>query len=242
MWLRDPESPTRDAVRVGIEVVLLAITALVISAVAGVAFLVPLLVLGYDVGATWVFAGATAAGQVGFLLTAYVFVRRRDLRVPVEAPSRSDLVAVGGGVVLAMLAASGLSYVLFLLDVVPGSVIGEMAAADPTILLALAALSVVLIAPAEELLFRGAIQGRLRTRFGPVPSIVGSSLLFGSIHLANYTGALVPVVGGALLISAVGAILGALYERTGNLAVPVLVHATYNVVFLVASYLTVPAG
>ena len=37
-------------------------------------------------------------------------------------------------------------------------------------------------------LFRGVIQGRLGRSFGPVAAVVGSSLLFGSIHLGNYTG------------------------------------------------------
>ncbi|WP_336133274.1 CPBP family intramembrane glutamic endopeptidase [Natronomonas amylolytica] len=66
----------------------------------------------------------------------------------------------------------------------------------------------------------------------------GSSLLFGSMHLANYSGRLLPIVAGALMISIIGTIFGILYERTGNLAVPILVHAVYNVVLLLVSYAT----
>ncbi|MDR9382041.1 MAG: CPBP family glutamic-type intramembrane protease [Natronomonas sp.] len=40
----------------------------------------------------------------------------------------------------------------------------------------------------------------------------------------------------------IGAVFGALYERTGNLAVPILVHAVYNVVLLAISYLAVVYG
>lgn len=213
--------------------------AFVVSLVAGVAFLVPTFVLGYDVEGTAVLLGATAVGQVAFLVVGLVYVRVRDVRVRVARPSRGDLVAFLGGTVGALAVATALSSLLAAFDLLPDSVVGDVAARDPAFLLGLAALSVVLVAPAEELLFRGAVQGRLRERVGPVPAVLGASLLFGSMHLANYTGALAPVVAGALLISAVGCVFGALYEYTDNLAVPVVTHATYNVVLLVLAYLTI---
>jgi membrane protease YdiL (CAAX protease family) len=108
---------------------------------------------------------------------------------------------------------------------------------DPTFLLGLAVLSVFIVAPAEELLFRGAIQGRLRQSVGPAPAIAVASLLFGSMHVANYAGRLAPILATTGLLVVVGAIFGVLYERTGNLAVPVATHAAYNVVLLVSSYL-----
>ena len=215
------------------------VLAFVLSLGAGVAFLVPMLVLGYGVETTPVLLGATAAGQVGFLLAGYAYVRFRDVRVPLRVPSRSDALAVAGGTVVALAAAVALSAVLNALDLVPESVIGDVVTADPTFLLGLAVLSVLVVAPAEELLFRGAVQGTLRERYGPVPAVAGASLLFGSMHLTNYTGALLPVIAGASLIAAVGAVFGALYEWTDNLAVPVAAHATYNTVLLTLSYLTV---
>jgi hypothetical protein len=38
------------------------------------------------------------------------------------------------------------------------------------------------------------------------------------------------------MITVVGSIFGALYERTGNLVVPILVHATYNTILFGLSY------
>ena len=236
-----PSRRTRSPALAVLEAVGLTVLALVISVAAGVAFLVPLFALGYDPGTTWVLVGATAAGQVGFLGVAVAFVRRRGVAVPVEATSARDLAAVAGGVVVALVAATALSYGLVRLDLVPDSVVGEAAAADPTFLLALAVLSLVLVAPAEELLFRGAIQGRLRERFGPVPAIAVASLLFGSLHLTNYSGSVASIVAGALLIAAVGAIFGTIYELTDNLVVPVLVHGFYNAVLLLTSYLAAGA-
>lgn len=223
--------------RVGVEVVTLLVVALVVSLVAGVAFVVPALVLGYGIDTTGVLLGSTAAGQLAFLAVGYAYTRYRDVEVPVRRPSKRDLLFAGGGVVAALALAIALSLALTALNLVPDSVIGEVAATDPAFLLGLAVLSVLIVAPAEELLFRGAIQGRLRQRVGPAGAVVGAALVFGSVHLANYTGAFAPIVAGALLIAAVGCVFGVLYEYTENLVVPVAAHATYNVVLLVTSYL-----
>jgi len=99
-------------------------------------------------------------------------------------------------------------------------------------------LSIVLVAPAEEFLFRGVIQGRLRRSLGPVGAVVGSSLLFGSLHLGNYTGETAAVVAGAVLIACVGTVFGTLYERTQNLVVPIVAHGVYNTILMVLSFLT----
>lgn len=51
----------------------------------------------------------------------------------------------------------------------------------------------MLIAPAEELFFRGAIQGNLRAAFGPAVAIGATGLLFGLVHVSNYRFADVPL-------------------------------------------------
>ncbi len=218
------------------EAVVFTALAFVVSLVAGVAFIVPLVVLGYGVQTTLVLVGSTAAGQLGMLALGYLYLRYRDLSVPVRTPTAASLGYVVAGVVVALVTAVGLSLALAALNLLPGSVIGDAAETNPTFLLGLAALSVVVVAPVEEFVFRGVIQRRLVDRFGAIPGVAGASLLFGSMHLANYTGRLAPVVAGALLIAAVGAVFGVAYERTDNLVVPVLVHATYNVVLLLVSY------
>lgn len=223
--------------RTVLELIGLTLVAFVIAVLAGVMFIVPMIVLGYDLDATLVLIGGTAAGQIGFLLVAYGYVRFRNVRVPIGVPSFSEWGYIVGGTIVALGAAIGISYLLARLDLLPGSAIDEAAALDPTLLLGLAALSILLVAPAEELLFRGAIQGRLRRQFGSIPAVVVASLLFGAMHLANYTGSILPILAGVGLISVVGAIFGLLYERTNNLAVPIVVHATYNVLLLVTGYL-----
>ena len=81
-------------------------------------------------------------------------------------------------------------------------------------------------APAEELLFRGIIQGRLRDAFAPIPGILLAAVLFGLMHvpIAALSTGMEPASSFVeTLVS--GAIFGVAYERTDNLLVPSVAHA-----------------
>jgi membrane protease YdiL (CAAX protease family) len=78
---------------------------------------------------------------------------------------------------------------------------------------------------AEEALFRGLLQEGLAGPLGWLPALLLASALFGVVHWL--TGLY------ALLAGAVGLYLGGLYLLTGNLLVPIVVHALYDVVALV---------
>ena len=82
-------------------------------------------------------------------------------------------------------------------------------------------LSIALLAPIlEELLFRGAIQGRLQTRWeNPWKAIIISSLIFGVVHMNP---AQIPF---AFLL---GMIFGWLYYRTGSLLPGIVGHVLNN--------------
>jgi len=77
---------------------------------------------------------------------------------------------------------------------------------------------------AEEALFRGVVQGGLTGLIGWLPALLIASVLFGVVHWL--TGLY------ALLAGVVGLYLGGLYLLTGNLLVPIVVHALYDVVAL----------
>lgn len=236
--MSDPPTPEPSSLRVGLEVVGLTGVAILVSILGGVAFVVPVLVLGFDLQTTFVLLGSTAAGQLGLLVVAAAYIRHRGMQIHVSIPSRTGVWQIVGWTTFTLVVAILVSIVLEFLDLVPDSIIAELALSDPTFLLALAVLSVVLVAPAEELLFRGAIQGRLRERFGPAGAIIGSSLLFGSVHFANFTGSLAPILATVALLAGVGAVFGYAYERSDNLLVPITIHGTYNVVLLLISFLS----
>lgn len=176
-------------------------------------------------------------GQGLVLAVALAYVHRRPLRVRFALPSRDEPLLIGAGVVVSVVAAIVLNILRqFLVPTNTTSGLGEVFAADPTLTLVVGVLSVVLFAPAEELLFRGAIQGRLRETFGSRWAVVGTSALFGAWHLLNFAGSLLGTVLAAAVLGVVSLLWGYAYERTGNLAVPVLTHGLYNLTFGLLAY------
>lgn len=219
-----------------LEVIGVTILAFILSLFFGFLLIVPLDILGYDPESVISILGSTILGQMTFLILAYLYVRRRRILTPITFPSKSDFKYIVWGTLLALSLAVGLQILLGMFGLLPESPLEEIAAANPNILLALAFLSVVLVAPAEELLFRGAIQGRLRERYSYLPAIITASILFGAMHLGNYVGELIPVLLASSVIVIVSTVLGFVYEKTKNLVVPISVHAIYNVILLLMSY------
>lgn len=88
--------------------------------------------------------------------------------------------------------------------------------APPGGLLLLAALAGI----GEEWLFRGVIQGGLSAWLSPTAALLIAALLFGLAHAINL----------AYFVAATlaGLYLGLLYQWSGNLLLPVLVHALYD--------------
>ena len=87
----------------------------------------------------------------------------------------------------------------------------------------------IFAAPAEELVYRGIVQGTLRQSFNLAGVVVAGGLLFGLMHVL--VGLVTPGVGslGALrwgITTALpGMVWGYAYERTENLAVTAITHA-----------------
>lgn len=225
--------PRAVAVAVGLTVLAFG-ASLAVGAVAVLA----LLALGVAFDSTLGFVALLVASQGAFLLIGAWYVRGR-IPVPIRTPTRRDAAWIVGGVVLGLLVATALSFARTAFFPDTDSVLTGPITGNPTLLLYIGVLSVVLIAPAEELLFRGAVQGRLRTALSPVAAILGASTVFGAMHLLNFTG---PVAGGiaaAAVVGGVSVVWGYAYERTRNFAVPVLAHGLYNAVLMAVSYLSI---
>ena len=89
-------------------------------------------------------------------------------------------------------------------------------------------------------MFRGLVQGTLRENFHPARAIILASALFASIHLFSLSGEGKLVYIGIAFVLAL--VLGAAYEYTDNLAVPAVIHGTYNAVQFAESYLAATGG
>jgi len=95
----------------------------------------------------------------------------------------------------------------------------------------LAVLSILLIGPVEELLFRGLIQNYVRPALGAVGAVVWTSLLFAAIHLpAYFTDTVETAALSLVVVFALSLVLGAVYERYRNVVLVMAVHGVYNAV------------
>ncbi|AWB28565.1 CPBP family intramembrane glutamic endopeptidase [Halococcoides cellulosivorans] len=187
-----------------------------------------------------VFLTGTAAGSVAFAVVGGGYLAVMCDHLPIGAPDREDVgLIVGSSVVAIVLGLALTSAIQFVTPEPVENVFGNAASGAPWVYLAMAALSVVLIAPAEELLFRGAIQGRIRAQYGAIAAIGGASVPFMLFHVPNYLASLPVAILGASAVGVISVILGVVYERSGTLWAPIAVHALYNVALFGLAYLSV---
>lgn len=91
---------------------------------------------------------------------------------------------------------------------------------QPTWLLAALFLLIGVIAPiVEEVFFRGYAYNVMRSRWGPIGGVLGSALLFASVHL---------YIVQFFSIFILGTVLCILYEKTGSLLTNIIAHSVMN--------------
>lgn len=108
---------------------------------------------------------------------------------------------------------------------------------NPELLLYLIPIALFLNGPAEEFIFRGLLQGLFREAYGLVPGIALSAGLFGVVHILALSGAGSSIVVTLATLTVLGALLGAVYEKTQNLLVPALIHGLFNAIQFLLFYL-----
>lgn len=171
--------------------------------------------------------------QVGFLWFLAVVVRKAGAEELGIRPFN-----VSRGVGLAVIFYIGLA----IITVIYGAIAEEFGIRQPQDMLreivrlfgrdaagfALAVLFIAIIAPVvEELFFRGVVYAAIRKRWGVAPGLVISSVLFAILHLTAYT---------LLPIALIGIALAYLYEKTGSLGPPIILHALNNFLSVVLLY------
>ena len=177
------------------------------------------------------------AGQAAFALVGLLYVRRYLPDTVCTLPTREDLRLIAAGTVVATAFAFGVEAFGRAVGIDPlVSVIEEVAATEPAVLLVMAVAALLVIGPAEELLFRGAIQGRLGRTFGPLAAVTVTSLVFTVFHVNNYDASAASVGLAMAIIFGVSSVLGVLYDRSNNLAVPIIVHGLYDAIVFAVLY------
>jgi membrane protease YdiL (CAAX protease family) len=104
-------------------------------------------------------------------------------------------------------------------------VLQDIGAEKDTAMLIAQGILVIAVAPvSEELFFRGFLFGGLRGRMGFWAAALISGVFFGSIHLLGGSIEVIPP------LAFFGVALAWLYERTGSLGPPILMHAFQNAI------------
>jgi membrane protease YdiL (CAAX protease family) len=179
----------------------------------------------------------SALGLFAFCLVgvAYLLVREDETLVGIRWPTTWDLGMIVGGFLLLAGTLIGAETLLSALGFESAdNVVLERGQENPELFLVLIPIQFLLTGPGEELLFRGVIQGLLRRAYGVVPGILAASTLFALFHVPSLSGnSLLPVLS-VLFLS--GVVLGALYEYTRTLLVPMVAHALWNALVFGTEY------
>ena len=187
-------------------------------------------------------------GQVGMALGTVLVVGAvlkltdRDLSfIDLRRPTLRDLAWIVGGLVVLFGVLYGISTLMTLIGVESADhATTQSAERDPTMLLVLIPLAILIIGPFEELLYRNVIQKALYERFSRAGAVVVASVIFAAVHVLAYnTAGLGELIASLGTIFGLSIVLGVIYERTENLVMPALVHGIYNAVVFTNLYFLV---
>lgn len=184
---------------------------------------------------------ATAIGQyLGFMGLGFFYLRNRGYDwelvksyLGFRLPSLKEigLVILGWITILVLILIVGAIVEAFLPEPADNEGASMLAEASGNIGLYFGAVAFMflVVGPCEEVLYRGIVQNRLRERLAAIPSILIASVVFASVHVVALSGgnllAMATTVG-VLFVPAI--VLGAVYEYTGNIVVPSLLHGLHN--------------
>jgi len=189
------------------------------------------------------YALSTLFSFIGFLLVAvgYVYSQGKTDLINYRRPTRSDLGWIVGGFLALVVAATVIGQLLgvFGIESAQNQII-EKGRASPVLFVLLVPITVFAVAPAEELLFRGIVQGEFRRAYGPLPAVVIASLLFGISHSGALSGS--GQITYLAVASILGLVLGVVYERTDNVVVTIAIHAAWNCMLYLSEWLAVVHG
>jgi membrane protease YdiL (CAAX protease family) len=195
-------------------------------------------VVGYSGRSALVSAIALQAigfGGVALLYVGYTERGRRLIRA--HMPDLRELGYLVGGIIAVLLGWIGTTFVINRIGIRPAESAITANIQDPIFLLILIPVSIFIVGPAEELMFRGLVQGRIKLAIGPVEAIIVASAIFASIHSVGLIGSPMQMIATLSVIFVLALVLGSLYELTGNLVVPAVVHGLFNSIQFFFAYL-----
>ncbi|MCU4925398.1 CPBP family intramembrane metalloprotease [Halobacteria archaeon AArc-dxtr1] len=171
------------------------------------------------------------AVAIGYLVLKGYDRSYLDLR----APTVWTLLWIAAGVAVLFVANIGIGSLLSVIGAeTAGHTTMDAAEENPDLLLVIVPAMLLIVGPAEELLFRNVIQKSLYDTFSTAGAIVVTSVPFAIVHVGAYaTAGASELLASLLGVFVLSILLGAIYARTENLLVPALAHGGYNALLVV---------
>ena len=176
---------------------------------------------------------------VGFVVAIVGFLAITDTWsvLHTRRPTGRTMLLAGAAVVVLLAAQFGAGYLFQALGVSFGeNQVITQGRENPVYFLYMIPVSLLLVGPIEELLFRGVAQGVLRRPFGVPTAIVLASSMFGLIHWVALSGTPTEKFAYVAIAALLGVVLGVLYERTESILAPALAHGVYNSTLFAIQY------
>lgn len=179
---------------------------------------------------------------VGTAVTAYVFLNATDADrdfFDVRVPSLRDIGWAIGGIFIIFGGLIAVTIAFQLLDLPSSShsTIEQASQGNPEILLVLIPITLVVIGPCEELIFRNIVQKSLYDTFSRPAAVVVASVVFALVHFSAYAGGgFGATLGSLTTLFTLSIVLGAVYSRTDNILVPAFVHGMLNAIQFASLY------
>ena len=188
----------------------------------------------------------TFCSGIGLVIIAGLYLRVNGFNfgyIDIRMLSLRDLGMTLLGVFVLMAGIMAISFILTILGV-ESAQHGIMDRAsennNPELLLAFIPLSLLVIGPTEELVFRNVVQKSLYERFDRQYAVVIAGVLFALVHFPAYlTSTLQAATSSVFVILVLSLILGEWYRRTENLTVTILVHGIFNALQFSLAYVQV---
>ena len=214
-----------------------ALIILVLVAYIGGSLLsVPFIVIGYLLESPeLIFLFSILGVQlIGFVGAGVLYLKKFDSEgldaLHFELDIQGNIITTLITTVLAISLAIGVSILALEIGIEPAeNQIGEILEGGQIFVIMFIVLSVTIIGPAEEFLFRGVIQHRFGKYLTPKRAIILTSIVFALIHIPSMISSTIEGFGVYLTVLFFGSIIfGYAYEDTKNLLVPMVAHGLYN--------------
>lgn len=201
-----------------------------------------------DPGLRTAITGLIVLSEMGYAITALAFLwasGRGLAYLDLPSPTRQHVWYGLGGAATLVVSQQVVMVLFELAGVATTTGVGldrfpvEIVEAARAVLPPLVVVSILVIGPAEELLFRNVVQKYLGETFSTPGAIAVTSVLFALAHAPNYVAVPsgTPLSVGLAATFVISVVLGWLYARTGTLLAPVVAHGVYDAVLFAAAYL-----